>query len=98
MGVTKAPLCNCPKISQSLEAQTFPQDIPNTLDPMKGETTMPERAFNRILVATLGRPWSVHALELAVRMAKADDLELVVVAILTPSYVPEKHAAWGIAL
>ena len=59
---------------------------------------MPERAFNRILVATLGRPWSVHALELAVRMAKADDLELVVVAILTPSYVPEKHAAWGIAL
>ena len=40
---------------------------------------MPEGVFNRILVATLGRPWSVHALELAVRLAKADGLELVVV-------------------
>jgi nucleotide-binding universal stress UspA family protein len=50
---------------------------------------MPERVFNRILVATLGRPWSVHAIELAVRLAKADGLELVGVAVLTPGYVPE---------
>jgi nucleotide-binding universal stress UspA family protein len=74
------------------------QDIPNITDLVKGDTAMPERVFNRILVATLGRPWSVHALELAVRLAKADGLELVVVAVLTPGYVPEKHAAWGIAL
>jgi nucleotide-binding universal stress UspA family protein len=65
---------------------------------MKGELTMSERVFSRILVATLGRPWSVRALELAVRLAKADGLELVVVAVLTPGYVPEKHAAWGVAL
>jgi nucleotide-binding universal stress UspA family protein len=30
-------------------------------------------------------------------MAKAYGLELIVVAVLTPGYVPEKHAAWGVA-
>jgi hypothetical protein len=50
---------------------------------------MPERVFNRILVATLGRPWSVHARELAMRLAKANGLELVGVAVLTPGCVPE---------
>jgi len=59
---------------------------------------MPEAGvFTRILVATRGQPWSERALELAVRMATAYGLELVVVAVLTPSYEPEKHAAWGIA-
>jgi nucleotide-binding universal stress UspA family protein len=57
----------------------------------------PERPFTRILVASRGRPWSARAVELAVRMAKAYQLELVVVAILTPDYVPERHATWGIA-
>ena len=58
---------------------------------------MPEGVFRRILVATRGRPWSERALELAVRMAKAYGLELIVVAVLTPGYEPEKHAAWGLA-
>ena len=58
---------------------------------------MPAGVFSRLLVATRGRPWSERALELAVRLAKADGLELVVVAVLTPGYVPEKHATWGIA-
>jgi nucleotide-binding universal stress UspA family protein len=57
----------------------------------------PEGPFTRILVASRGRPWSERAVELAVRMAKAYQLELVVVAILTPTYVPERHATWGIA-
>lgn len=57
----------------------------------------PEGPFTRILVASRGRPWSARAVELAVRMAKAYQLELVVVAILTPDYVPERHATWGIA-
>jgi nucleotide-binding universal stress UspA family protein len=30
-------------------------------------------------------------------MAKAYELELVVISVLTPVYVPHKHAAWGIA-
>jgi nucleotide-binding universal stress UspA family protein len=30
-------------------------------------------------------------------MAKAYQLELVVIAVLTPTYVPQKNAAWGIA-
>lgn len=58
---------------------------------------MPEGVFTRILVATRGRPWSERALELAVRMAKAYGLELIVVAVLTPGYAPEKHATWGVA-
>jgi nucleotide-binding universal stress UspA family protein len=58
---------------------------------------MPDRPFTRILVATLGRPWSERALALAVRMAAAYQLELVIVAVLTPTYVPQKNAAWGIA-
>src|SRR5262245_43354538 len=55
-----------------------------------------EAPFRRILVATRGAPWSERALELSVRMAKAYQLELVVVAVLTPIYVPQKNAAWGI--
>jgi nucleotide-binding universal stress UspA family protein len=58
---------------------------------------MAEGPFTRILVATMGRPWSERALELAVRMAKASHLELVVVAVLTPDYVPKKRATWGVA-
>lgn len=58
---------------------------------------MPEGPFSRILVATRGRPWSERAVEFAVRMAKAYELELVVIAVLTPRYVPQKNAAWGIA-
>jgi nucleotide-binding universal stress UspA family protein len=57
----------------------------------------PEGPFTRILVATRGAPWSERALELGVRMAKAYQLELVVIAVLTPTYVPQKNAAWGIA-
>ena len=53
--------------------------------------------FTRILVATRGRPWSERALALGVRMAKAYQIELVVIAVLTPTYVPQKNAAWGIA-
>jgi nucleotide-binding universal stress UspA family protein len=30
-------------------------------------------------------------------MAKAYQLELIVIAVLTPAYVPHKDAAWGIA-
>ena len=52
--------------------------------------------FTRILVATRGAPWSERALELGVRMATAYQLELVVIAVLTPIYVPQKNAAWGI--
>jgi nucleotide-binding universal stress UspA family protein len=58
---------------------------------------IPEGPFTRILVATRGAPWSERALELAIRMATAYHLELVVVAILTPTYVPERGAPWGIA-
>jgi len=57
----------------------------------------PEGPFRRVLVATRGRPWSDRALELAIRMAKAYHLELVIVSILTPPYVPERGATWGIA-
>jgi nucleotide-binding universal stress UspA family protein len=53
--------------------------------------------FTRILVATRGAPWSERALELGIRMAIAYQLELVVIAVLTPTYVPRKNAAWGIA-
>ena len=56
-----------------------------------------DRPFTRILVATRGAPWSERALELGVRMATAYQLELVVIAVLTPTYVPQKNAAWGIA-
>jgi nucleotide-binding universal stress UspA family protein len=58
---------------------------------------MPEGPFTRILVATRGRPWSKRALALAVRLAKAYQLELVVVAVLTPAFVPQKNATWGVA-
>jgi hypothetical protein len=37
-------------------------------------------------------------LEYAVRLAKADLLELVIVAVLTPTYKPDKLATWGISL
>jgi nucleotide-binding universal stress UspA family protein len=57
----------------------------------------PEGPFRRILVASRGRPWSERAVELAVRMAKAYQLELVVVTVLTPPYVPARRATWGIA-
>jgi nucleotide-binding universal stress UspA family protein len=57
----------------------------------------PEGPFTRILVATRGAPWSERALELGVRMATAYQLELVVIAVLTPTHVPQKNAAWGIA-
>jgi nucleotide-binding universal stress UspA family protein len=59
--------------------------------------TISEAPFTRILVASRGRPWSVRAVELAIRMAKAYHLELVVVAILTPTYIPKRRATWGIA-
>lgn len=61
------------------------------------EGAIPEGPFTRILVATRGAPWSNRALELGVRMAKAYHLELVILAVLTPSYVPKKRATWGIA-
>jgi nucleotide-binding universal stress UspA family protein len=53
--------------------------------------------FTRILVATRGAPWSERALEFGIRMAIAYQLELVVIAVLTPTFVPQKNAAWGIA-
>jgi len=59
--------------------------------------TISEGPFRRVLVATRGRPWSDRALELAIRMAKAYQLELVIVSILTPPYVPDRAATWGIA-
>jgi nucleotide-binding universal stress UspA family protein len=55
-----------------------------------------DRPFTRILVATRGAPWSERALQLGARMAKAYQLELVVIAVLTPTYEPQKNAAWGI--
>jgi nucleotide-binding universal stress UspA family protein len=58
---------------------------------------VPEGPFTRILVATRGAPWSERALRLAVRMSRAYQLEVVIVTVLTPMYVPEKHATWGIA-
>jgi nucleotide-binding universal stress UspA family protein len=58
---------------------------------------MAEGPFTRILAATRGRPWSERALELAVRMATAYHAELVVVAILTPEYIPKRRATWGVA-
>src|SRR5688572_20584934 len=54
------------------------------------------KPFTRILVATGGSPWSGHALEVALEMTKAYHLELVVVAVLTRAYVPEKTAPWGV--
>lgn len=57
---------------------------------------MADTPFKRILVGTLGSPWSQRALDLAVNMAKAYQIELVVVAVLTPAYVPEKKAPFGI--
>jgi nucleotide-binding universal stress UspA family protein len=61
------------------------------------EQALPEGPFARVLVATRGTPWSDRALQLAVRMAKAYHLEVVIVAALTPMYVPKKQATWGIA-
>jgi nucleotide-binding universal stress UspA family protein len=57
-----------------------------------------EGPIRRILVATLGSPWSERAFEYAVRLAKAYALELVIVAVVTPTYRPEKGAVWGLAL
>jgi len=57
-----------------------------------------ERPIRRILVATLGSPWSKRAFEYAVRLAKAYALELVIVAVVTPTYKPEKGAVWGLTL
>jgi nucleotide-binding universal stress UspA family protein len=37
-------------------------------------------------------------LEFAIRLAQAYQLEMVIVAVVTPTYKPEKRAAWGIAL
>jgi nucleotide-binding universal stress UspA family protein len=54
------------------------------------------KLFTRILVATGGSPWSGHALEVALQMAAAYHLELVVVAVLTQAYVPQKTAPWGV--
>ena len=51
---------------------------------------MADTPFKRILVGTLGSQWSQRALELAVNMAKAYQIELVVLAVPTPAYVPEK--------
>jgi nucleotide-binding universal stress UspA family protein len=58
---------------------------------------IPEGPFTRILVATRGSSWSARALELGVQMAQAYHADLVVVAILTPLYVPKRQATWGIA-
>jgi nucleotide-binding universal stress UspA family protein len=57
---------------------------------------MNRKLFTRILVATGGSPWSERALEVALQMAKAYHLELVVVAVLTPGYAPQKTAPWGV--
>jgi nucleotide-binding universal stress UspA family protein len=57
-----------------------------------------EGPIKRILVATLGSPWSERAFEYAVRLAKAYAVELVIVAVVTPTYKPEKGAVWGLAL
>jgi nucleotide-binding universal stress UspA family protein len=57
-----------------------------------------EGPIRRILVGTLGSPWSERAFEYAVRLAKAYALELVIVAVVTPTYKPEKGAVWGLAL
>lgn len=57
---------------------------------------MSDIPFRRILVGTLGSPWSQRAVELAVRMAKAYQIELVVIAVATPAYVPEKKAPFGV--
>lgn len=58
---------------------------------------MSGKLFTRILIATGGSPWSERALGVALQMAKAYQLELVVVAVLTPGYVPQKTATWGVA-
>ena len=57
----------------------------------------PEGSFTRILVAIKCTLWSKQALELGVRMAKAYQLEFLVIAVPTPTYMPQKNAAWGIA-
>ena len=54
------------------------------------------KLFTRILVATGGSPWSGHAVEVALQMAAAYHLELVVVAVVTQDYVPQKTAPWGV--
>ena len=61
------------------------------------EQAIPDGPFTRILVATRGRPWSERALALAVRMARAYRIEVVIVAVLTPNYVPDRHSTWGIS-
>lgn len=63
---------------------------------MKGPT-MNETLFTRILIATGGSPWSERALTLGLQMAKAYQLEVVIVSVLTPAYVPQRNAAWGLA-
>jgi nucleotide-binding universal stress UspA family protein len=61
------------------------------------EQVMPATPFTRLLVATGGSPWSERALTVALQMAQAYRLEVVVVAVLTPAYVPQKKATWGVA-
>ena len=56
---------------------------------------MNRKLFTRILVATGGSPWSGRALEVALQMAKAYDLELVVVAVLTQALCAAKNSALG---
>jgi len=58
---------------------------------------MNETPFARILIATGGSPWSERALTVGLEMAKAYHLEVVVVAVLTPGYVPQRNAARGLA-
>lgn len=59
---------------------------------------MSEAPIRRMLMATLGSPWSERALEYALRVAQAYAVELVIVAVVTPTYKPEKGAVWGLAL
>jgi nucleotide-binding universal stress UspA family protein len=64
----------------------------------EGRKAMSTEPITRILLATLGSPWSKRALEFAVRLAQAYELELVIVAVLTPTYKPAKKAVWGVEL
>lgn len=51
----------------------------------------------KILVATGGSPWSRRAVDYAIQFAKSYQAELVILCVVTPGFVADKAAAWGVS-
>jgi hypothetical protein len=62
------------------------------------EAIVEEGRIRRILLPMLGSPWSEWAFGYAVRLAQVHALELVMVAVVTPTCKPGKWAVWDLGL